>query len=258
MLKLTINYLLSLAAFSLTFLLIDLSTFFGSNPPFACHPSPVVTHRCSCTVCLPSGPAGLSHILHRCSLRHWPQHDTTETGEPLLQVTQSRCPHCEVWNTVGVSMNQLHVFLSDDCPLWCGRSVTLNTTPRRSMNPELSSSPPPSLSLTSCCSSLSEWITKWGGHQLIYYPCSFFYLLPILLYFSRDQNMTDIMPLYKTMKKATFSDSEDEVNKHSYFLLIQWIPSFCSFILTSHIFGVGCPFYSYWKKNVLTVHCTWT
>lgn len=27
----------------------------------------------------------------------------------------------------------------------------------------------------------------------------------------RDQSLTDIMPLYRTMKKATFSDSEDEV-----------------------------------------------
>lgn len=30
-------------------------------------------------------------------------------------------------------------------------------------------------------------------------------------FFLRDQNLTDLMPLYKTMKKATFSDSEDEV-----------------------------------------------
>uniref|UniRef100_A0A3P8UKX5 PH-interacting protein n=1 Tax=Cynoglossus semilaevis TaxID=244447 RepID=A0A3P8UKX5_CYNSE len=32
----------------------------------------------------------------------------------------------------------------------------------------------------------------------------------LMLQFIKDQNMTDIMPLYKTMKKATFSDSEDE------------------------------------------------
>ncbi|XP_029318564.1 PH-interacting protein isoform X2 [Cottoperca gobio] len=32
----------------------------------------------------------------------------------------------------------------------------------------------------------------------------------LMLQFIKDQNMTDIMPLHKTMKKATFSDSEDE------------------------------------------------
>uniref|UniRef100_G3PF97 Bromo domain-containing protein n=1 Tax=Gasterosteus aculeatus aculeatus TaxID=481459 RepID=G3PF97_GASAC len=32
----------------------------------------------------------------------------------------------------------------------------------------------------------------------------------LMLQFIKDQNMTDLMPLYKTMKKATFSDSEDE------------------------------------------------
>lgn len=32
----------------------------------------------------------------------------------------------------------------------------------------------------------------------------------------RDQSLTDIMPLYKTMKKATFSDSSDEVCLHIY------------------------------------------
>uniref|UniRef100_A0AAX7TDA5 Bromo domain-containing protein n=1 Tax=Astatotilapia calliptera TaxID=8154 RepID=A0AAX7TDA5_ASTCA len=33
----------------------------------------------------------------------------------------------------------------------------------------------------------------------------------LMLQFIKDQSLTDIMPLYKTMKKATFSDSEDEV-----------------------------------------------
>uniref|UniRef100_A0A3P8R6K4 PH-interacting protein n=1 Tax=Astatotilapia calliptera TaxID=8154 RepID=A0A3P8R6K4_ASTCA len=32
----------------------------------------------------------------------------------------------------------------------------------------------------------------------------------LMLQFIKDQSLTDIMPLYKTMKKATFSDSEDE------------------------------------------------
>lgn len=36
--------------------------------------------------------------------------------------------------------------------------------------------------------------------------------------FLRDQSLTDLMPLYKTMKKATFSDSEDEVCLHMYML----------------------------------------
>uniref|UniRef100_A0A665VSN3 Pleckstrin homology domain interacting protein n=1 Tax=Echeneis naucrates TaxID=173247 RepID=A0A665VSN3_ECHNA len=33
----------------------------------------------------------------------------------------------------------------------------------------------------------------------------------LMLQFIKDQSLTDLMPLYKTMKKATFSDSEDEV-----------------------------------------------
>lgn len=37
-------------------------------------------------------------------------------------------------------------------------------------------------------------------------------------FFVRDQSLTDLMPLYKTMKKATFSDSEDEVCLHTYML----------------------------------------
>uniref|UniRef100_A0AAQ5XVB5 Bromo domain-containing protein n=1 Tax=Amphiprion ocellaris TaxID=80972 RepID=A0AAQ5XVB5_AMPOC len=32
----------------------------------------------------------------------------------------------------------------------------------------------------------------------------------LMLQFIKDQSLTDLMPLYKTMKKATFSDSEDE------------------------------------------------
>lgn len=38
--------------------------------------------------------------------------------------------------------------------------------------------------------------------------------------FLRDQSLTDLMPLYKTMKKATFSDSEDEVCLHVYMLTL--------------------------------------
>uniref|UniRef100_A0A3Q3KDX8 PH-interacting protein n=1 Tax=Monopterus albus TaxID=43700 RepID=A0A3Q3KDX8_MONAL len=36
----------------------------------------------------------------------------------------------------------------------------------------------------------------------------------LMLQFIKDQSLTEIMPLYKTMKKATFSDSEDEVCLH--------------------------------------------
>uniref|UniRef100_A0A667YZG0 PH-interacting protein n=1 Tax=Myripristis murdjan TaxID=586833 RepID=A0A667YZG0_9TELE len=36
----------------------------------------------------------------------------------------------------------------------------------------------------------------------------------LMLQFIKDQSLTDIIPLYKTMKKATFSDSEDEVCLH--------------------------------------------
>ncbi|XP_011615359.1 PH-interacting protein [Takifugu rubripes] len=32
----------------------------------------------------------------------------------------------------------------------------------------------------------------------------------LMLHFIKDQSLTDLMPLYKTMKKSTFSDSEDE------------------------------------------------
>ena len=36
--------------------------------------------------------------------------------------------------------------------------------------------------------------------------------LPLSLYLSlRDQSLTDIIPLYNSMKKTAFSDSEDEV-----------------------------------------------
>uniref|UniRef100_A0A7N6BY17 Bromo domain-containing protein n=1 Tax=Anabas testudineus TaxID=64144 RepID=A0A7N6BY17_ANATE len=38
----------------------------------------------------------------------------------------------------------------------------------------------------------------------------------LMLQFIKDQSLTDLMPLYKTMKKATFSDSEDEVCLHIY------------------------------------------
>lgn len=41
--------------------------------------------------------------------------------------------------------------------------------------------------------------------------------------FLRDQSLTDIMPLYKTMKKATFSDSEDEVCLHIYMCTQQFV-----------------------------------
>ncbi|XP_063757767.1 PH-interacting protein isoform X3 [Eleginops maclovinus] len=36
------------------------------------------------------------------------------------------------------------------------------------------------------------------------------FVCDLILQFIKDQSLTDIMPLYKTMKKATFSDSEDE------------------------------------------------
>uniref|UniRef100_H3CWD4 PH-interacting protein n=1 Tax=Tetraodon nigroviridis TaxID=99883 RepID=H3CWD4_TETNG len=37
----------------------------------------------------------------------------------------------------------------------------------------------------------------------------------LMLQFIKDQSLTDLMPLYKTMKKATFSDSEDEEDEDS-------------------------------------------
>lgn len=42
----------------------------------------------------------------------------------------------------------------------------------------------------------------------------------LLFFFFRDQSLTDLMPLYKTMKKATFSDSEDEVCLYIYNMLL--------------------------------------
>lgn len=42
-------------------------------------------------------------------------------------------------------------------------------------------------------------------------------------FFVRDQSLTDLMPLYKTMKKATFSDSEDEVCLHVHAYATVWL-----------------------------------
>jgi len=47
----------------------------------------------------------------------------------------------------------------------------------------------------------------------------------------RDQALTDIIPLYKTMKKSTFSDSEEEVGLLMYYYIL--IVYF--FIYTVHI-----------------------
>uniref|UniRef100_A0A4W6DDH9 Pleckstrin homology domain interacting protein n=1 Tax=Lates calcarifer TaxID=8187 RepID=A0A4W6DDH9_LATCA len=44
----------------------------------------------------------------------------------------------------------------------------------------------------------------------------------LMLQFIKDQSLTDLMPLYKTMKKATFSDSEDEVCLHLYIFTLQF------------------------------------
>lgn len=41
-------------------------------------------------------------------------------------------------------------------------------------------------------------------------------------FFPRDQSLRDLMPLYKTMKKATFSDSEDEVCLLVYVFTLQF------------------------------------
>lgn len=54
------------------------------------------------------------------------------------------------------SPHLFHLF-SDDCPRWCGKFVILNTTPKHSTSQGHSLSPLPSLSLTSCCSSLSKY-----------------------------------------------------------------------------------------------------
>lgn len=55
--------------------------------------------------------------------------------------------------------------------------------------------------------------------------------------FLRDQSLTDLMPLYKTMKKATFSDSEDEVCLHIYTCTLQFVfkrvPNMSKMFLTS-------------------------
>lgn len=51
----------------------------------------------------------------------------------------------------------------------------------------------------------------------------------LLIHFSRDQSLTDIMPLYKTMKKATFPDSSDEVCSSIYAGVFHTSGSFLNF-----------------------------
>uniref|UniRef100_A0A8C2Z8C9 PH-interacting protein n=1 Tax=Cyclopterus lumpus TaxID=8103 RepID=A0A8C2Z8C9_CYCLU len=62
------------------------------------------------------------------------------------------------------------------------------------------------------------WEVRYVEHnaQTFNEPGSFIvttakFVSDLMLQFIKDQNLTDLMPLYKTMKKATFSDSEDEV-----------------------------------------------
>lgn len=52
----------------------------------------------------------------------------------------------------------LLILFSDVCRHWCGKFVILNTTPKHSTSQGPSLSPQPSLSLTSCCSLLSEYV----------------------------------------------------------------------------------------------------
>lgn len=124
------------------------------------------------------------------------------------------------------------VFLTDGCPRWCGRSVILNTTLKRSTNRDHLLSLPQSSSLTSCCSSLSESLFCAGCftqknicvvQKFIQFQFRLFLFAKVPetdskhdTVLDRDQNLTDLKPLYKTMKKATFSDSEDEVCSHIY------------------------------------------
>uniref|UniRef100_A0A8C2Z9P0 PH-interacting protein n=1 Tax=Cyclopterus lumpus TaxID=8103 RepID=A0A8C2Z9P0_CYCLU len=61
------------------------------------------------------------------------------------------------------------------------------------------------------------WEVRYVEHnaQTFNEPGSFIvttakFVSDLMLQFIKDQNLTDLMPLYKTMKKATFSDSEDE------------------------------------------------
>lgn len=61
------------------------------NPLFLCVSSTDrTTLRCRSTICLPSRPTSVPHILHSSGLRHWPQHHTPAAGEPLLQVPHIR------------------------------------------------------------------------------------------------------------------------------------------------------------------------
>lgn len=57
---------------------------------------------------------------------------------------------------------------------------------------------------------LSSALSEWR-------PLFFFFLLSPSI---RDQSLTDIMPLHKAMKKATFSDSSDEVRFHIWIELL--------------------------------------
>lgn len=144
---------------------------------------------------------------------------TASTGTSRLEMTEDKCVNLNTHSTCSY-------LFTDDCPLWCGRFVILNTTPKHSMSPDHSLSLPPSLSPTSCCNSLSEYVVIKSQGCVLFYrkiltavTSSVLYcpsdkesfLLPPPFFFFRDQSLTDLMPLYKTMKKATFSDSEDEV-----------------------------------------------
>ena len=66
---------------------------------------------------------------------------------------------------------------------------------------------------------------KWVIKNFDCFPCFMVRHLenPFFFFLFRDQSLTDLMPLYKTMKKSTFSDSEDEVCWHIYILALQFV-----------------------------------
>lgn len=74
-------------------------------------------------------------------------------------------------------------------------------------------------------------------------------------FFLRDQSLTDLMPLYKTMKKATFSDSEDEVCLHVYMLtlLFGWkLQRFHNFFFPKGWWGRRWRWWWWWRRHKYT------
>ena len=55
---------------------------FSAQSPPSHHP----LLRCGGSICLPSWPTSLPHLLHRSGLRHWPQHHMPEAREVILHL----------------------------------------------------------------------------------------------------------------------------------------------------------------------------